>query len=277
MVIFDSYRVGGICAESVGILSIGVCGYAAAVFGAKEGYRIECAEPHSDFKVRRNGPDARDDLAKKPGAVLEASAITSRARDGAQELVTEVTVAVLDIHKVEPDVGSALAARDEIIHQPGNLGVGHARIIRRNAKSRVEHRMVIEDGRLDLRLLVGPRKPPGVGQLKADQKVVRRAEAALVLLDERRSQGRDRGFRAVEEQELVGIRASIVAHRNRLASPDQLGAALPEAPPATQGEVGRLALPGPVPAFHRENAEPVSDSPAVERAGTGQWRLGACF
>src|SRR5438105_6022750 len=192
MVIFDSYRVGGICAEGVGILSIGVCGHAAAVFGAKEGYRIECAEPHPDFEVRRNGPDARDDLAKKPGAVLEASAITSRARDGAQELVTEVAVTVLDIDKVEPNVGGALAAGDKIIHQPGNLGVGHARIIGRNAKSRVEHRMVIEDGRLDLHLLVGPRKPPRVGQLKADQKVVRRAEPALVLLDERRSQGRDR-------------------------------------------------------------------------------------
>src|SRR5207247_7554054 len=140
--------------------------------------------------------------AKKAGAVLESSARTSRARDRAKVLVAEVTVTVLDVDKVEPNIVSPLAAGDEIIHQPGNLGVGHAGIIRRNAKSRVEHRMVIEDGRLDLRLMVGPRKPPGVGQLKADQKVVGRAEEALVLLDQRRSQGRNRGFRAVEEQEL---------------------------------------------------------------------------
>src|SRR5438128_10540342 len=110
MVIFDSYRVGGICDESVGILAIGVCGHAAAVLGAKEGYRIERAEPHPDFEVRRNGPDARDNFAKKPGAVLEASAISSRARDGAQELVTQVTMTMLDIHKVEPNAVSPLPA-----------------------------------------------------------------------------------------------------------------------------------------------------------------------
>src|SRR2546426_11786113 len=198
MVIFDSYRVGGVCAEGVRILPIRVCRCAPAVFAAKERYRIERAETHPDFEVRRNGPDARDHFAKKAGAVLEASAVTSRARDGAQELVAEVTVTVLDVDKVEPNIVSPLAAGDKIIHQPGNLGVDHAGIIRRNAKSRVEHRMVIEDGGLDLRLLVGPRKPPRVGQLKADQEVVRRAEAKLVLFDERRSQGRDRGFGGVE-------------------------------------------------------------------------------
>ena len=85
------------------------------------------------------------------------------------------------------------------------------------------------------------------------------------------------GLRAVEEQELVGVRASVVANRNRLASPDQLGAALPEAPPAAHGEVAGFALPGPVPAFHRENAEPVSDGPAFEPARPGQRRFGARF
>src|SRR5437667_2753813 len=184
---------------------------------------------------------------------------------------------VLDIDKGKPNVVSPLAAGDKIIHQPGNFGVGHAGVIRRNAKSRVEHRMVIEDGGLEPGLLVGPRKPPRVGQLKADEEVVGRAKAELVLLDQRRSQGCDRGFRAVNEQELVGIRAPVVAHRNRLASPDQLGAALPEALPAAHGEVAGFALPGPVPAFHRENAEPVSDGPAFEPARAGQRRFGARF
>ena len=49
----------------------------------------------------RLGAHAGDDLAQEPGAVLEAAAVAAGPVHGAQELVTQVAVAVLDVDEVE--------------------------------------------------------------------------------------------------------------------------------------------------------------------------------
>ena len=58
------------------------------------------------------------------------------------------------------------------------------------------------------------------------------------------------GAVAITVKELVRIGTPILAHRKRLSAPDQLGAADPEAPPAPQGELPRIAVLGSIPALH---------------------------
>ena len=84
-----------------------------------------------------------------------------------------------------------------------------------------------------------------------------------MLGDEQFAEVRDRFLRTLDDQELVRVRAAVRPHRGRLASPDQLRPAQAEVSPAAPREVARLAVGRPVPAFHRKDAEPVSDAHAV--------------
>src|SRR5262245_66206753 len=67
------------------------------------------------------------------------------------------------------------------------------------------------------------------------------------------------GARALVDEELIGIRASIMPHSDRLSAPDQRRAAAAEIAPAPNCKIAWKPIGGPVPAFHRLNDEAVSD------------------
>ena len=69
---------------------------------------------------------------------------------------------------------------------------------------------------------------------------------------------------SARHHQLMRIRAAVVTHGDRLAAPDQLRAADAEIPPAPARQIARLALARAVPAFHRQDAEPVADANAVD-------------
>ena len=97
------------------------------------------------------------------------------------------------------------------------------------------------------------------------------AEARLVGRDEVVAQARQRLPGRGADHELAGVRAAVVAHRGRLAAPDELRAGEAEVPPAAAGQLGRVAVGRAVPALHGQDAEAVAGAQAVglERAGEG--------
>src|SRR5262249_5421756 len=90
------------------------------------------------------------------------------------------------------------------------------------------------------------------------------AERLAVRGDERVAQRRQRGDVRLRDQQLARVGAAVELHGDRFAAPDQLGAALAEMLPAPPRQIARVSVGGTVPAFHRQDAEPVAGAEAVE-------------
>ena len=80
------------------------------------------------------------------------------------------------------------------------------------------------------------------------------------------------GERVGGEKKLIRIRAAVVPHGDRLASPDQLGAALPEISPPPPRQFRRTAVQLAIPTLHRQNGEPIADRTSSAQEGTRQRR-----
>src|SRR5436309_3042459 len=63
--------------------------------------RVKGREAHAYLQARRSGMDGRDDFAQKARAVLEAAAIVAGACVCTQELMSEIAMAVFDVHEIE--------------------------------------------------------------------------------------------------------------------------------------------------------------------------------
>jgi len=72
--------------------------------------------------------------------------------------------------------------------------------------------------------------------------------------------------------QLPGVGSPLRHHRHRLAPTDQLGTAGTKPLPATQERLGRQALRGSVPAFHRMDAPAVAYLLAADRNWRSQRR-----
>ena len=72
------------------------------------------------------------------------------------------------------------------------------------------------------------------------------------------------------QDQLIRIGAPVVAHCCGLTAPDQLGTTRPKTTPASQQEIGRKSLRGPIPPLHRQHGEPVADAPRTKHGGTTQ-------
>ncbi len=120
----------------------------------------------------------------------------------------------------------------------------------------------------------GTRPPARVGELQAHQQVVGAAERLGVGVDERGPQVGQRRPRPRDDGELVGVGAGRRLHRHRFATPDELGAAGPEAGPPPMHQVGGQSLGGAVPPLHGQDAPPVAHGQRARgTVGHGQ-RLG---
>ena len=179
--------------------------------------------------------------------MLEGAAVVAGAVDGAEQLVEEVAVAVLDVDEVEPGVAGAHGGVHEVDGQAVELAVGEAAgDVGRDAP--VELGMAAGDQRPGGAVGSGPAS--GVGELEADDEVVVAPGGAVRVL-QAEAEVAQQPDRAVVDDELVGVGPPVVADGHRLAAPDELGPALAEALPPAADEVGRPAVGGAVPALHR--------------------------
>ena len=142
-------------------------------------HEVERAQPHADHQIRGRGSDRGNRLAQETRPVLKAAAITPWPIHGAQELMPQIAMAVLDVHEGEAGALSQSRGSREVIYQPGDIAVAHQGVVGRNAELAVEPGVVVEDCGLKL-CPIRPGKPAGMGELQANQQVRRWTTAPRV-------------------------------------------------------------------------------------------------
>ena len=167
-------------------------------------------------------------------------------------------MAVLEVDEVESAVGGPARGDDVIVDESADVAVAQQRRAGIDVELAVEQRMRVEHPRLEP-LAVGPGEPARMRELQPDVESPVVAHRRPVRGDERFAQPGDRALRVRGHGELVRVRAAVVAHRHRLAAPDELRAARAEPAPAAQRVLARRAVGGAVPALHRLNREAIAD------------------
>src|ERR1043166_2974020 len=66
------------------------------------------------------------------------------------------------------------------------------------------------------------------------------------------------------DDELIGVGASVMAHRYCFATPDQLRTARAEATPTAKRQLSRPSIRRSVPAFHRLDGETIAQNKAID-------------
>jgi len=132
-------------------------------------------------------------------------------------------------------------------------------VLARHFEFFVEDGMTISYAGFPFFVVVGTAETPGVGQLQPDQQSLLGPGGPAVLFDQRRPQLRQPFLGARSDHELIRVGASFVRDRDRLSTPDQLGAAAPKTLPAPERPLRGLAIERSVPAFHRLHGNPVAD------------------
>src|SRR5262249_4388691 len=177
-------------APSIGRVVLNGFRHARAMFASRagiafrpEGNGVKRRKPHPYPQPRCRCPYPLGDLSQKPGAILEASAIVSISSMRAQELMTEVSVAMLDIDKIESDLASHFSGVMKCFYDPADLCVLQNRIVLWNLEPRVENRMMVENAGLRASQSVGMAEASRVGQLQADDQSVYGTRCLSVFLD----------------------------------------------------------------------------------------------
>jgi len=111
--------------------------------------------------------------------------------------------------------------------------------------------------------------PAGMGQLQADEQIIRRAERLAVGGDALVPHPFEVGRRLLVEEELARVGAALVEHRRRLA-PDELGPAGPEAAVAAKRQLVWTSVEGAVAAFHRLHAQGIAGGECADGDGAEQ-------
>ncbi len=239
------------------------------------GHDIEQREPHADQQPRALRLYPLDERGEQPRAAREVTPPASRPAAGREELVEEIPVAGLDIDHVEAGRFGVAGRREVGLDQPLDVGIGEQAggVARVNAVAGVEQRMMVGDPR-DAARGHGLAEPPGVGELQGHDQVVVAAKPVAMGRLHLGEQGREPRAAAGRRAELVGVGPALGLHGHGLASPDQLGAAEPEVPPAAEENLGGGAVGAAVPALHRMDAPAVADGPTAERERLGERRAG---
>ena len=136
--ILRTIRVKGAKKWWPGIVRRPLLRHADAVRAGLPGKHVEGAEAHADAEAGRRAANAGDDFAQEAGAILEAAAVTSGTTPGAEELVAEVAVAVLDIDPAEAGLLREARRRDEILDEAGDLVVVEEDVVARDAELAIQ-------------------------------------------------------------------------------------------------------------------------------------------
>ena len=111
---------------------------------------IEYAQPNADHQSGTFGLNCLDRLATKSRAIVQASAVFSRAGECAEHLVAQIPVTGFDIDELKTDALRQLCRTHEIVDQPRDFVVADDDriIVQRDPEFGVEDRVMIGDFRL---------------------------------------------------------------------------------------------------------------------------------
>jgi len=191
---------------------------------------------------------------------------------GAQELVQQVAVAMLEVHEVGPAVAGHARGPDVAADELLDIGVGQHLFVGGDVELPVQDRVAVGHAGFPALLVMGTAEAAGVGQLETDDQVVDRTPAGEVLRLEDLHQLRDARLVLGVDDQLVHVRPAVGPDGHGLGAADEFGTARAEALPAPLHLLGGAAGGRAVPALHRMNRDAVADGLAVD-LGAGD-RLG---
>ncbi len=207
--------------------------------------------------------DAVHHQAQEARAVFKAAAKITGTGVGAQQLVPEVAVAVLDVNELESCLSGQGCSRHELPGKGFQLAVADDWVIVWDTKFAIQVRVMVSDYRFQLILAIGTRKTPGMRELQADQQVIAFLESLDVFLNKCLAQNNESRQVGFDDHELVRIGTPVRADSCGFTAPDELGAALAKVPPAPKGVLAWQPIGSAIPAFHGVSAEAVADAEAI--------------
>ena len=157
--------------EGVRILPGPRRGSTDAIGALLEGEAIEQTQAHADGQPGGIAPDARHDLGEEAGSVREGAPVAAGPGDRGEELVAQITVAVLDVHEVEARPLGSDGRGDHVGNEFVHLGVAQDRTVVGDAESGVEQRVAVGNARFEAGFVVGAGEAARVRELKPHQKI----------------------------------------------------------------------------------------------------------
>ena len=192
---------------------------------------------------------------------------------GAQELMGEVAMAMLDVDEIEAAFARSLRRGHEIIDEAAYVAIADHRLVFGIAELSVEQRVPISDHRLEFLVIVRLAEAAGMGELQADHEAFIAAHGLAMRIDQRVAQVSDRRLRVVAViTSWFGLARP--SGRTATASPPQIS--LPPLVPKRRQRriVLSLGRPSrsPVPALHRIEGEAIADFHAGDFDRRGEER-----
>src|SRR5437660_12688855 len=129
------------------------------------GNSVKRRKPHSDLQPRRIRTNARDDFPQKARPIFKAAAVFSLSRVRAEKFMPQITVAMLDVDKIESQILRAFRRSMKIRDDRFYLGILQKRVVAGDAESLIHIRMVIENPRLVFCVMIQPAVAPRMRQL----------------------------------------------------------------------------------------------------------------
>ena len=241
---------------------------------------IEHRQPHPDHQSGTLRLNPLNDLSNESSSPFKIAAVRAWSSERRQELMTEISVAVFDIDKLESRTLCKSGRGNVRFDQAFDVVVAeHNRVVvRGDAEFRIKYRVVINDSRFELIFAVWSAESSGMRQLQSCQQVIhcRATEALGMSTCQRVQQIAHRGsiFGAVEQ--LIRIGSSICLYRKGFTAPDKFATGQAEVLPASDCQVTRSSVGSCVPAFHWMHAPAVSHGEAADGDRVGQRRALSC-
>src|SRR5882724_527381 len=120
------------------------------------------------MQSRTERVDALHDLAKKARAAFEGAAVMSLPSVSAQKFMTQVAMAMLDVHEIKAQLPSHKRRPMEVFDDRLDFSVGEQRVVGRQFQALIQKWMVIENARFRAGMLIRAAIPAGVRQLQTD-------------------------------------------------------------------------------------------------------------
>src|SRR5258708_6085388 len=126
-----------------------------------ERHGVKRGNAHANFQLRRRRANSPHNFAQKSRAILETSSILPFPSVRAQEFVSQISMAMLDVDKIKAEFPRDARRAMKLFNDPGNLAIREQRKIARQTKPPVQNRVTIQNARLRpmprVRFAVAPR------------------------------------------------------------------------------------------------------------------------
>src|ERR1700730_13329950 len=120
----------------------------------------------------RDRPNTLHHLAQKSSSILETPPVAAGTGVAAEKFLTEIAVAMFDIHEVEAQLPGHQRGTMEVVNDGFYFRVGQDGKVSRQPQPSVQERVVVENTRLGAAVRIGTAVATRIRQLQTDQQAV---------------------------------------------------------------------------------------------------------